>query len=164
MSVLLLPTMVLASNPPTATVQGTVTSWRLSLLAIRSVDRIPHTSWVGYRGNFYRFFVLTLRMTNAGSVAADPYHDLILTLRVMPPRFTHYAEGFMPMRIDRDVFEDIATTAAQEFGGQPLWVATKPGRSSTYVAVIGTNRGDAHYGLYNFSLRKGYALLFSVGV
>jgi len=52
-----------ASRWPVVLVVGQSTTWQLSLLHLRKVDRIPGTAWKGYASHQWAFWVLTLKMT-----------------------------------------------------------------------------------------------------
>ncbi len=154
---------------PTVAVKGRKTTWQVSLLGIRSMYRIPGTSWVGYKSNFYRFFVLTLRLTNTGDRTLAPADDLVLALKVSPPSIPHqagYAAGFTILDRTDKVLVGMMRTAARTYGGAVPWTAARPGQSTTYCYVIGTNRGDSHYGLYNILPRKegGTTYLLDTGM
>lgn len=156
-----------ATASRTATVEGKKTTWQVGLLGIRSMYQIPNTSWRGYRGNFYRFFVLTLRVANMGGRAVAPADDLTLTLKVRPPYQPHiqgYSAGFTILDRTDKVLVGMMRTAAHLYGGVTPWTVASPGRSLTYCYVIGTNRSDSHYGLYNFQTRKAPQYLFDTGL
>ncbi len=155
---------------PSASVEGKhKTTWQVSLLGIRSMYRIPATSWRGYKSDFYRFFVLTLRLTNSGGRALDPADDLVLSLKVHPPYEPHqsgYAAGFTILDRTDKVLVGMMRTAARTYGGAVPWTVAQPGQSLTYCYVIGTNRGDSHYGLYNILPHNegGTTYLFDTGM
>jgi len=148
-------------------VEGKKTTWQVSLLGIRSMYQIPGTTWRGYRSNFYRFFVLTLRLANTGGQAVAPADDLTLMMKVRPPYLPHqmgYSAGFtLPDRTDKALVA-MVQTAARTYGGVVPWTIAKPGQSLIYSYLIGTNRGDSHYGLYNFRVRKAPVYLFDTGM
>lgn len=156
-----------AADAPPAIVKGKKTTWQVSLLRTRSMYQIPGTTWRGYRGNFYRFFVLTLRLTDTGGQAIAPADDLTLTLRVRPPYLPHqqgYLAGFTILDRTDKVLVGMMRTAAHLYGGETPWTVASPGHTLTYCYVIGTNRGDSHYGLYNFQTRKAPQYLFDTGL
>ena len=156
-----------AAATPAVAVEGKKTTWQVSLLSIRSMYQVPGTTWRGYRSNFYRFFVLTLRLANTGSLALAPADDLTLTLKVRPPYLPHqmgYSAGFtIPDRTDKALVA-MVQTAARTYGGVAPWTVAQSGQSLTYSYLIGTNRGDSHYGLYNFRVRKAPQYLFDTGM
>ncbi len=156
-----------AAATPAVAVEGKKTTWQVSLLGIRSMYQIPGTTWRGYRSNFYRFFVLTLRIANTGSVALAPADDLTLMMKVRPPFLPHqmgYSAGFtLPDRTDKGLVP-LMQAAARIYGGVLPWTVVNPGQSLTYSYLIGTNRGDSHYGLYNFRVRKAPQYLFDTGM
>ncbi len=146
-----------------ATINGQTTQWNLSLLRIRSMNRIPHSTWTGYNTAFkYRLFVLTVRLNNTGRRAANPYNDVTLTLKVLPNYPTAYPSGFTSVPHNADT-ADMYQAAARQYGGLLPWQATQPGRTSVYCYVIGANRGEAHYGLYSFASGKGMTFLQDTG-
>ncbi len=157
----------IAAATPAVAVEGKKTTWQVSLLGIRSMYQIPGTSWRGYRSNFYRFFVLTLRIANTGGQAVAPADDLTLMMKVRPPYLPHqmgYSAGFtLPDRTDKALVA-MVQTAARTYGGVVPWTVARPGQSLTYSYLIGTNRGDSHYGLYNFRVRKAPQYLFDTGM
>ncbi len=152
---------------PAVAVEGKKTTWQVSLLGIRSMYQIPGTTWRGYRSNFYRFFVLTLRIANTGGVALAPADDLTLMMKVQPPYQPHqsgYSAGFtISDRTDKGLVS-LMQAASHIYGGVLPWTVAKPGQSLTYSYLIGTNRGDSHYGLYNFRVRKAPQYLFDTGM
>jgi len=149
-------------------VEGRKSTWQVSLLSIRGMYRIPNTAWRGYKSNFYRFFVLTLRLTNKGAVAADPADDLGLSLKVHPPYTPHqmgYSAGFTILDRTDKVLVGMMRTAARTYGGAVPWTVARPGQPMTYCYVIGTNRGDSHYGLYNIvPVKRINKYLFDTGL
>ncbi len=148
-------------------IEGKKTTWRVSLLRTRGLYQIPGTTWRGYRSNFYRFFVLTLRLTNTGGKALAPADDLTLTLKVHPPYLPHqmgYEAGFTILDRTDKVLVGMMRTAAHLYGGVVPWTVASPGHTLTYCYLIGTNRGDSHYGLYNFQTRKAPQYLFDTGL
>jgi len=147
-----------AAAVTTATVKGNVTSWQVRLLKIHAFDRIPGTTWMMYEKHLFRFYVLTLQMTNTGTRAADPYDDLNLVMRVSTlPGWTALVRSRAPQGT-------IMETAAREFGGLSPWEMTQPGKANTYCYVIATKHDLAHFGLYNFVPAKGYIYLLDTGV
>jgi len=153
-----------AARTVAVVVKGTTARWLLSSLRIRSMDRIPHTEWRrGYRSSFYRFFVLDVTLTNMGPVMADPYDDLTLTLKVKPMYPTRFTAGWTSLR-HVPVFDSLYREASRLYGGVAPWRPTTPRATTTYVYVIATNRGDAHYGLYNAPPYKKYVFLLDTGV
>jgi len=152
---------------PAVAVEGKKTTWQVSLLSIRSMYQIPGTTWRGYKGNFYRFFVLTLRLANTGGQAVAPADDLTLMMKVRPPYQPHqsgYSAGFtISDRTDKGLVV-LMQAAARTYGGVLPWTVAQPGQSLTYSYLIGTNRGDSHYGLYNFRVRKAPQYLSDTGM
>jgi len=156
-----------AAATPAVAVEGKKTTWQVGLLSIRSMYQIPGTTWRGYKSNFYRFFVLTLRLANTGSQALAPADDLTLMMKVRPPYLPHqmgYSAGFtISDRTDKGLVA-LMQTAARTYGGVLPWTVARPGQSLIYSYLIGTNRGDSHYGLYNFRVRKTPQYLFDTGM
>ncbi len=152
-----------------AQVGGQKTTWRVALTRIWSTDgsAFPR-SWHGYRGSFFRFYVLTLRLTNTGRRTADPYDDLLLTLKVMPPHTSRHLSGFTEVAIDDPGMGPIARGAPRSYGAAVPWQATAPGHTTAYCYIIATVQGESHYGLYNVSTQGGlaptYTLLFDTGL
>jgi len=147
-----------------APITGVTTAWKVELLSIHAMDRIPHTefanSWTFYRGNFARFYVIGLKLTNTGTHSADPYHDLNLVIQPKKPGGSAYAE------LNRTQWpqERLMKVAAQQFGGMLPWTATAPGATTNYCFVYAAVREQSHFGLVNFDPKKGYIYLFETGV
>jgi hypothetical protein len=158
-----LPHAANATSWPTVKVNGQVTSWRLTLLDLRKMDRIPNTTWKGYGKHIFTFWVLTLRMTNLGHRDASIQGDLSLTLRVLPKYRTYLTPGWTGL--DRSSTSDALTEgAAKDFGGALPWSVTRPDTTTTYCLVIGARPGESHYGIYNATFTTGYTLLFDTGM
>jgi len=160
---MLLPAATAYASSSTVTVQGYKTTWRASLLKVGRMDRIPHVNWVSYKFHFYSFVVLTLRLTNTGSKTENPYTDLGLVLKVLPPRQTKYLSGFAPLNQDEKVFIDMAHSAAKIYGGAVPWQATQPGQTRIYCVVFGIARSEWHFGLYNVLFAKPAVFMFNTG-
>lgn len=144
-------------------VKGETTTWRLSLLRIGSTLRIPHVNWVrGYRANYYRFFILSVQLTNTGSHMADPFDDLVLTLKVKPPYPTKFTPGWTSLS-RKGIFVAMYNEVVHDYGGAYPWQTAKPGSTIVYTYLIATNRGDSHYGLYNAPPYKSYVFLTNTG-
>jgi len=173
-AVILLPIVATASTTrvasPAVAVKGLTTAWQLSLDHIRQLDQIPHVYWKANRTHFYQIYVLTLTLKNTGERPADPFDDLMLTLKVTQPKYAvntaSYTAGFtQPQRIDS--FPAMYTEAAKLYGGTVPWSVTKPGATTVYTYIISTSRGNTHYGLYNFYYKPptiGYVFLLNTGL
>jgi hypothetical protein len=192
---------VAAASPQVVSVKGLATTWSLSLLSLRGMDRIPGTTWIStyrdsvcmekwhqqyqeasaqgkkvsskppcpwlhrdiYAAKVFHIFVLTVRLQNTGSLAAAPYTDLTLNMRVIPPHPAHYPAGWTPLPRD-PIGESLQRGAVRQFGGALPWVTTAPGATTTYCIVIAARPGDTGYGLYNYSHNNGYVFLLNTGV
>ena len=142
---------------PTVTLDGTKTSWRMAVQRIVSIDRFPGIAYNEY--SIRRFFALRIRMTNVGTKPADLADDVVLVLRVMPPHLTYYTPGWTLVS-QMQSYPTMEKAAAKTYGGVLPFVVTRPSQTMTYSYLIATNRGDSHYGLYQFTLKKGLVLLF----
>lgn len=186
-------TTAAALESPVVAVKGIGTTWEITLVHSRAMDRIPHTTWIrrwtdpacmqrrsqhhprlddpascvrqydAYRRMQPRIFVLTLRLVNTGARAAAPSDDLALTMAVMPPTKTRYPMGWVS-GLKVEPYGRFTSAAAQQFGGALPWTTTAPGHATTYCYVIMAYRGEAHYGLYNAPYHQPRVFLFNTGL
>ena len=156
------PRVLAAASWPTTSVKGIATTWQLTLLQLRKLDRIPNTQWSGYGKHIFTFWVFTLRMTNTGHAATSIEDDLRLTLRVLPKYRAYLTPGWTTLARS-SVADTITAGAAADFGGALPWAITNPGVTKVYCYVIGARPGEGHYGLYNQRPPTSEAFLFDTG-
>jgi hypothetical protein len=133
----------------------------MTVLNIHHVDRFPGFSSVRY--TTFEYFVLTIRLTNTGQRPSSLKDDLTLVLRVMPPHFAYFTPGWT-LVTQKSWWGPLEKAAAQKFGGVLPGTITRPGMSTIYSYLIGAERGDSHYGLYQFDpVTRRYRLLFPTG-
>jgi hypothetical protein len=148
---------------PTVNVKGNTTTWTLRLVSLRSMNRIPNTTWKNYAMNMWKFWVLQLSMTNTGQRAASLSDDLDITLRILPQYQTNPpSPGWAQVLPNDKGLRPLILAAAREFGGALSWQVTQPGHTTLYSYLIGSRRGESHYGLYN-ATPKGFIFLFDTG-
>jgi hypothetical protein len=148
---------------PAVGVQGSVTSWRLELVDIRPMNRIPNTTWKNYATNKWKFWVLHLRMTNTGHRASSISDDLEITLRILPQyQSSPPSPGWTQVGPNDTGLRPLILAATRQFGGALSWQVTQPGKTTLYCYLIGSKRGESHYGLYN-ATPKGFVFLFDTG-
>jgi hypothetical protein len=153
-----------AAAVATAPVNGLATTWRISLLKVRTMNRVPNTdfanSWVFYKSTFFHFFVMTIQLANTGQRSANPYTDLNIVIWPRRGGGSAYTE----LARDRPPQGRIMQVAAREYGGAAPWTATAPGRTTTYIFVYAATRGQTNFAMLNFDSTKGYTYLFDTGV
>jgi len=148
---------------PTVSVQGNTTNWKLQLVSMQTMYRIPHTTWANYASNLWEFWVLKLNMTDIGPHAASLSTDLNITLAQLPKyQSSILPTGWTQVSPTDQGLRPLIQAAAQQFGGALSWQVTQPGHTTLYSYLIGSRRGGSHYGLYN-ATPKGYIFLFDTG-
>ena len=153
-----------ATAAGTATISGARTTWRISVVRARFMDKIPDTTWKNaWRFRNFHFVVLTLSVTNLGHTDAAPYDDLGLVLAEHVGT-TNTTPGWSPLVRTVSPFQTFFVQAAKHFGGVVPWTITPVHQTRIYSVVFAVIRGEQHYGIFNFDATKGYTFLLDSGV
>jgi hypothetical protein len=152
---------------PVVSVLGQATTWKLSLLNLRKVDRIPGTQWRAYTSHEWAFWVLTLKMTNTGKKTAEIADDLGLTLKANAAslaKLGYTSPGWTAVDRKSKVLGGFIPAAAKAYGGVVPWVMTQPGKTTIYCYLIGARSQESHMGLFNSLPYKPQVFLFDTGM